>query len=251
VTPAAAMAIWQARLGQLLGLEKLAWNSILPEYDPFKYNSFAINAGDVSYRLTTEIQRHIGALQEDGKLDDMPPILAFSSVVDSTVSAPALVNNLFNRLSPGGHELVLFDINARAGIEPLLNWNPDKMLDALQNAADPAFMLSLVTNENPDSREVVEKQWISGEDPAVTTKLALQWPEDVYSLSHVALPFAPGDPLYGGEANEPSPGVELGSLALRGEKNVLKVSPAAMLRLRWNPFYPYLEQRTLEFLDLE
>lgn len=251
VTPAAAMAIWQARLGQLLGLEKLAWNNILPEYDPFKYNSFAINAGDVSYRLTTEIQRHIGALQEDGKLDDMPPILAFSSVVDSTVSAPALVNNLFNRLSPGGHELVLFDINARAGIEPLLNWNPDKMLDALQNAADPAFMLSLVTNENPDSREVVEKQWISGEDPAVTTKLALQWPEDVYSLSHVALPFAPGDPLYGGEATEPSPGVELGSLALRGEKNVLKVSPAAMLRLRWNPFYPYLEQRTLEFLDLE
>ncbi len=91
VTPAAAMAIWQARLGRLLGLEKLAWNDILPEYDPFKYGSFAVNAGDVSYRLTTEIQRQIGALQESGKLDDMPPVLAFSSVVDSTVLAPALV----------------------------------------------------------------------------------------------------------------------------------------------------------------
>jgi hypothetical protein len=42
----------------------------------------------------------------------------------------------------------------------------------------------------------------------------------------------------------------LGSLAFRGEKGVLKVSPTAMLRLRWNPFYPYLEQRTLEFLGL-
>ena len=251
VTPAAAMAIWQARLGRLLGLEKLAWNNILPEYEPFKYGSFAINAGDVSHRLTAEIQRHIAVLQKDGKLDGMPPVLAFSSVVDSTVSAPALVTNLLNRLSPGGHELVLFDINARAGIEPLLNWNPDKMLDALQSAANPAFVLSLVTNENPDSRKVVEKQWISGDDPAVTTELGLQWPEDVYSLSHVALPFAPGDPLYGGEPTEPSPGVELGSLALRGEKNVLKISPTAMLRMRWNPFYPYLEQRTLEFLDLE
>ena len=251
VTPAAAMAIWQARLGRLLGLEKLAWNNILPEYDPFKYGSFAINAGDVSHRLTAEIQRHIAVQQKDGKLDDMPPVLAFSSVVDSTVSAPALVTNLLNRLSPGGHELVLFDINARAGIEPLLNWNPDKMLDALQSAADPAFVLSLVTNENPDSRKVVEQRWTYGKKDAVTTELGLQWPEDVYSLSHVALPFAPGDPLYGGEPTEPSPGVELGSLALRGEKNVLKISPTAMLRMRWNPFYPYLEQRTLEFLDLE
>jgi hypothetical protein len=51
--------------------------------------------------------------------------------------------------------------------------------------------------------------------------------------------------------DEPSPGVALGSLALRGERGVLKISPAAMLRLRWNPFYPYLEARTLEFLGLD
>jgi len=44
VSPAAAFAVWQARIGHLLGLEKLAWNVILPEYDPFKYGSFAVNA---------------------------------------------------------------------------------------------------------------------------------------------------------------------------------------------------------------
>ncbi len=251
VTPAAAMAIWQARLGRLLGLEKLAWNEILPEYDPFKYGSFAVNAGNLSHRLTAEIQRHIGVLQEGGKLDSMPPVLAFSSVVDATVLAPALLSNLFNRLSPGGHELVLFDINARIELEHLLSWDPEEMLTALQNATGTAYELSLVTNESPNSRNVVEQRWTSGMDSAVITELSLQWPENVYSLSHVALPFAPGDPLYGSEASAPSPGVKLGNLALRGESHVLKVSPTAMLRLRWNPFYSYLEQRTLEFLDVQ
>lgn len=251
VTSIAAMAIWQARLGHLLGLEKLAWNDILPEYDPFKYGSFAINAGDLSFRLTTEVQRHIDELKLSGKIDAMPPVLAFSSVVDSTVLVPALVSNLYDRLPAGGHELVLFDINDQARIEPLLKWSPDEMLAALESNPKPKFTLSLVTNEDTDSSAVVEKRWVPGKEPAVETGLGLQWPAGIYSLSHVALPFAPGDPLYGGRPSGPSPGVQLGELALRGEKDVLKISATAMLRLRWNPFYPYLEQRTLEFLGLD
>ncbi|MEE4217075.1 MAG: alpha/beta hydrolase [Xanthomonadales bacterium] len=251
ITSAAAMAIWQARLGRLLGLDKLAWNDILPEYEPFKYGSFAVNAGDLSHRLTMEIQRRIGKLQESGEIGAMPPVLAFSSVVDSTVLAPALVSNLFNRLPAGGHELVLFDINAQAGIEPLLNWSPDKMLDALGGAADRTFTLRLVTNKTPGSRAVVEQTWKSGKEPDVVRDIGLEWPAGIYSLSHVALPFAPDDPVYGGEPSEPSPGVQLGNLAWRGEKGVLKVSPTAMLRLRWNPFYSYLEEETLEFLELD
>ena len=30
---------------------------------------------------------------------------------------------------------------------------------------------------------------------------------------------------------------------------VLRVSPGNMLRLRWNPFYSYLEERALAFLE--
>ena len=41
VTGVAALAKWQARLGYLLGLDKLNWNSISPEFDPYKYGSFA------------------------------------------------------------------------------------------------------------------------------------------------------------------------------------------------------------------
>lgn len=125
------------------------------------------------------------------------------------------------------------------------------MLEALHGIKNPSFTLSLVTNENPGSPIVLEHQWAYEKEAAVETALDLKWPKDVYSLSHVALPFAPDDPVYGGEPAPGSPGVTLGNLALRGENGVLRVSPAAMLRLRWNPFYSYLENRTLNFLELE
>ncbi|RPH94686.1 MAG: alpha/beta fold hydrolase [Lysobacterales bacterium] len=250
VAAAAALAVWQARLGYLLGLDKLAWNDILPEYDPFKYGSFAVNAGDVSHRLTAEIQRRIDQLAEGGKLGAIPSILAFSSAVDATVLAPALVANLFDRLPPGPHELVLFDINHVIGIEPLLSWSPDEMVRVLRRNAGRGFAFSLVTNADAHSREVIERRWRPGSDLPVETPLGLQWPADVYSLSHVALPFPPDDPVYGGRPHPPSPGVHLGDIAWRGERGVLQVSAAAMLRLRWNPFYSYQERRVLEFLSL-
>jgi len=120
VSKIAALAVWQARLGHLLGLEKLAWNSVIPEYDPFKYGSFSVNAGDLAHRITIHIQEQLTALQGTGKLEKMPPILAFQSSVDATVSPRALVENLFDRLSPATHELVLFDINREVGTEDLL-----------------------------------------------------------------------------------------------------------------------------------
>jgi len=48
VTAVAALAVWQARLSAIPGLDKLAWNDIGPEYDPYKYTSFAVNAGEAT-----------------------------------------------------------------------------------------------------------------------------------------------------------------------------------------------------------
>ena len=39
-------------------------------------------------------------------------------------------------------------------------------------------------------------------------------------------------------------------MALRGEKGVLRMKAGDMLRQRWNPFYPYLEERVLDRLQL-
>jgi len=252
ISKVAVLAVWQARLGALLGLDKLSWNDILLEYDPYKYGSFAVNAGDVAYRLTAEIQRQLTSLNKNGKIKNIPPILAFSSMVDATVSAPTLIAGLFNRIPEGGHELVLFNINSKADIEPLLKWDPTKMFSVLQENPGRTFTLSLVTNKSPDSSEVILARKHPGDDAeTVETDLNLSWPEDVYSLTHVALPFPPDDPLYGGAEKLTSPGIHLGDIALRGERGVLHIPPAEMLRLRWNPFYDHLEDKTLEFFDLQ
>lgn len=250
VTRVAALAIWQARLGHLFGLEKLAWNAILPEYDPFKYGSFAVNAGNVIYLLTNEIQEDLTALEESGKLEGFPPILAFSSVVDATVSTPALIKGLFERLPAGEHELVLFDINRMAEIGPFLKWDPTEIVQALQANSNQAFTLSVVTNENTRNERVIVHRKQPGEKDATDFDLGLSWPQDLYSLSHVALPFPPHDPLYGGQPPGEGSGLRLGDIAFRGERGVLQVSASDMLRIRWNPFYPYIESRVLEFFGL-
>jgi alpha-beta hydrolase superfamily lysophospholipase len=249
VTPAAALSVWQARLGHLLGLDKLAWNAILPEYDPFKYGSFAVNAGDVVYRLTLQIQERITALGEGSALERVPPILAFSSIVDATVSTPALVEGLFERLPAGGHELVLFDINRRTKIEPVLKSRPEAVIEALQADPNPAFTLSVVMNRDEQTSEVVVRTKAPGGKTFTDADLGLSWPEGVYSLAHIALPFPAHDSLYGGESADEGIGLHLGKLALRGERGVLRIPASDMLRQRWNPFYSYLEKRVLNFVE--
>ena len=251
VTRVAALAVWQARLGHFLGLEKLAWNSILPEYDPFKYNSFAVNAGDVVYRLTSEIQRELDASIQDGRLGKFPPVLAFSSVVDATVSTPALVRGLFGRLTAdAGHELVLFDINDLADIGPLMKPDMASMVADVRKVQDRPYLLGVVGNATPQSPEVIVRSLGPGGRVRSETELGLAWPDGLFSLSHVALPFPRNDPLYGIDRSPTAGGLHLGNVALRGERGVLNISASEMLRLRWNPFYPYVQQRMLEFFGL-
>jgi hypothetical protein len=250
VTPLAAFAVWQARLGRLLGLQKLAWTDILPEYDPFKYNSFAVNAGDQVYRLTAEIQSKMKTLGDKKALERFPPVLAFQSAVDATVSTQALIDGLLGQLSPDGHELVIFDINRLSEIEQILGKDPLKSIEAGLDHPGLTFTMSFVTNDSEKSRRVVVRRKRPGDNEIAEMSMGLMWPQGVYSLSHVALPFSPNDPLYGGPAAGNSPGIKLGDLALRGERGVLQIPAAAMLRLRWNPFYPYMERRLLEFVRL-
>ncbi len=250
VTPAAAFAVWQARIGRWLDLDKLFWNSVGPEFDPFKYTSFAVNAGDQTYRLTHELERRMVAMKEAGRLAQMPPVLAISSAVDATVTVTRLIDGLMARLPAGGHELILFDVNRRAELDALLKYDPREELSRHLENAGHAFSLTVVTNESEESAAVVEHQRKPNTSSFRTTPLALEWPRDLFSLGHIAIPFPPSDPLYGG-APQPHPDrVQIGRAALRGERDVLTISPGDMLRIRWNPFYSYMERRVLEFTGL-
>ena len=67
VTKMAGLAIWQSRLGRVLGLKKLAWNSILPEYEAYKYGSFALNAARQAHRLTKTLRKRLSKAKSRGR----------------------------------------------------------------------------------------------------------------------------------------------------------------------------------------
>ena len=247
VSGSAAFAVWQGRLGHLLGVDKLAWVSIAPEYDPYKYGSFAVNAGDLAYRITVHIQEQITALQSSDALSRLPPILAFQSGTDATISAAALIENLFDRLPAAGHELVLFDINRHVEIGNLLKHDPATVFSPLLRNPERQYDLTVVSNARTTGKEVQALTSLATDLDIVTEQLIGEWPHGVFSLSHVAMPFAPDDPLYGGPDAAGQNGLRLGNLAFRGERGVLQVTANDMLRLRWNPFFEYVEQRIMAF----
>ena len=245
VSAAAPLAVWQSRVGYVLGLPKLEWNSIQPEYDPFKYGSFAVNAGDQVYRLAKEVQKQFDIRQAKPSTKAFPPVLSFQSIVDSTVSVSAVIDKLYNRLPKGKHTLVLFDINHNFDRNHLIKLGVSDTLQALRNTPiNPNYTFELISNINTNDRNV---EHIINHTTVETLPYA--WAKGLYSLSHLAMPISPNDPLYGSQDAPKSPGIQLGHLAIYGETGVLQSSPASLLRQRWNPFYGYIKGRVLKFLE--
>tara|TARA_R110000850_G_scaffold65358_4_gene146291 strand:- start:3153 stop:4625 length:1473 start_codon:yes stop_codon:yes gene_type:complete len=251
ITPTAAMAIWQERIGRLLGLDKLAWTGVAPEYDPYKYTSFSANAGNLAYEITKVNRGTIARLGQAGQLDSFPPVLAFQSMLDSTITASSLVQDLFDWLPANGHELVIFDLNRNTDIEVLLKHDPKPEAIKLLDNPDRSFVLTVLTNATKDSEDLVARTWAPGQSTPAESGTGLSWPEGIYSLAHVALPFPENDPVYGGAPKGKGPGIRIGTVAMRGEKGALHISAQDMLRLRWNPFHSYLEKRVTARLGLE
>jgi hypothetical protein len=110
------------------------------------------------------------------------------------------------------------------------------------------YALTLITNANPQTLQVVERTVAPGGAVGTERLLDLWWPRNVFSLSHVALPFAPDDPLYGYDAPRDPRHLQLGSVEVRGENGVLNVPTWMLTRQRSNPFYPYLVERIESFV---
>ncbi len=248
VSMAAAFARPTAAIGRIPGFSRVGWTAITPEFDPYKYNSFTTNAGSQVHQLTRSVASRIAELFGTG--NGMPPILVFKSAVDATVSTTAVVDRLLGVLPENGNELVLFDINRSAISSVLLVSDPGPITNQLMNDDSLPFAIRLITNENPESLSVVSKLKLPFESE-VTTSMPLntEWPRGIISLSHVALPFAPDDPLYGRYRPEDPGKLFLGQVEIRGERGLLRISSDWLLRLRYNPFYDVLESRTLDWID--
>ena len=221
---------------------KAAWIAIIPEFNPFKYNSFPVNGARQSHQVTMALQADLRRHEEAGRLGVLPPVLTFQSVVDFTVSTHAVVNTLHARLPAGRSEIVLFDANRSTKFGPLLRADPETVLTRLLPPAPRSFTTTILTNLGPDRLEVVARISEAGSTVETTTEpLGLFYPPDVFSLSHVAVPFPVTDSLYG---LRPEPedefGVSLGAMATRGERGILVVSIDALLRMASNPFFDFM-----------
>ena len=245
VAPIAAFAVWQARIGELLGIDKLAWQVVTPEFDPYKYNSFAVRSGDQMYRFTQEIDKQLLALQKSNVANAFPPTLVFQSVTDATVQPSGVVTRVLDRLAEKGSALVLYDVNRHSDAEQLYAPNVGGWVE--QRLANPTlYAVTLLTNSLSDSDEVEAVTRLPGGDEVVRRPLNIEWPSNVFALSHVAIPFPPDDAVYG-IADDSAKLLNIGGIELRGETGVLAIPATLLTRLRHNPFYSYQASRIREF----
>ena len=248
VSDMASMAKWNIRLAALPGLRKLAWLSIGPEFDAYKYYSFAINGGKQVYRITRRIQDQINKLDQGRGVKNFPPVLTLQSAADATTSPDAMITNFMERLAPNHHRLILFDINHMAAEMIFMKNSLQPTIEKMLHQTLP-FAFDLVTNRDKEgtSLRILQKNALTKEVRTVRTDLS--WPPGVYSLSHVALPFPADDPLYGIHLKSQNK-INLGKLEPRGEKELLELPIAELMRIRCNPFYPYLEEQIIkEIID--
>ena len=247
VSGVAALAVWQSRLAIIPGLSKLAWNSIGPEYDPYKYNSFAVNAGDQMYRLTQEINKKLSTLNTSSGTHKFPKTLAIMSLVDATVSTQAVVTQLFDKLGNSGNELTIFDINRNKNLTLFMKNDPIEDYLTLLKRNKLKYDVTLLTSDPTDTDSIVEHRWLQKDGSHSIKQTDMMWPSHVYSLSHVALPFSPKDSLYGPEPEDDNT-LHIGQLDTKGEKGILNIAASDMLRLRYNPFYASMQQQIIDFV---
>ncbi|MCL1066301.1 alpha/beta fold hydrolase [Shewanella olleyana] len=275
--PIAAGAKWQAMLGNVLGYEKLFWNSISVEYDPFKYASFAVNAGDVVYQLSQR-NYQITSTMNNRQLQALPPILTFQSLADDTVSSTAVVDHLYQFLPSDKHELVIFDINRNPNNRQLIVNDPMEEMSSIWLINAMNYKLTMIENDikrehyvqqtrvqktsiqqssvqmtsaqqTTSQQAIVQQHEMGGGDSQTSKPLALEWPRGVYSLSHVALPFPESDPLYGPNYLKETNHIQIGQAKFTGERGLFGIPAAEMLRQKWNPFYPFMIEQMEAFIE--
>jgi esterase/lipase len=228
--------------------EKFRWQSVLPEVDPFKFTSFPNRAAWEMYRI---LERTHGELAQAEEVAKLPPILTFQSAVDDTVSARAIVSLLYNRLPKNGSSLVVYDVNSNSTLLALMKGEPVNPGRYFHSMAPLNFNVTVIQNRDSQSRAVDTMTLVSGSSDADIAATNMEWPESVFSLSHIALPFRADDAVYGDGNGDVQGGhrVSFGALAPRGERSVMRLNAEYFLRMRYNPFSAFQQSYMIEWLE--
>jgi alpha-beta hydrolase superfamily lysophospholipase len=238
----AGVAGWPALLPRF---SKSAWLDIVPEFNPFKYNSFPVNAARQAYDLTQVLDQQLAGAAAHGSLGKLPPIQVFQSVVDSTVAGEAVFSTLFALVPANGSEIVLFDVNRATPMEILLSRDVLLRLDQMLPRGPQRFRITVLGN-SPGQSQITETVREAGTGASRVQPLALEYPRGFFSLSHVALTYPPNDSLYGTDPQDTEFGVHLGNQQPRGERSTLIRGADTLVRASCNPFFPYVITRLEE-----
>lgn len=238
-------------IGRIPLLSSERWLTKQPEYNPFKYNSFTVNAGWQARSLTKHLEQKMTMVEKRVGLQNFPPVLGFQSLMDATVSTAAVEHFFAQKFQPHKNELVIFDINRHQNYLPITRSASTELFTRLFVDANPKnYDLVRIGNTNPYSHQVSEWRRPTGSSDEKEIPLTLEFPRGVFSLSHIALPFPINDPTYGLEPDESEfYGIRLGNLNFRGERNTLALAADTNQRLNANPFYSYMEKRIDEWLE--
>jgi len=236
ITPFAVFAHIHKLVSWIPYLQQFQWNSLAPEIDLYKFSSFPKNPGWDSYQLSNEL---FSGMTESR----LPPMLVFQSIVDATVSTPAVMRFMLN-VQPNHHQVVFYDFN-RYQVYTELFLTKFEAAAYFLAMAPTSLDITLISNTSASTQQVSAYQIFPEEPGFQKSPIGLSWPKAVYSLSHIALPFAPLDTAYG----------EVGTAISRarplGERNVLSISPDYFQRLRYNPFFDYQASRIKSWLTNE
>ena len=248
VTPLAAAANLHAVITWMPYFEKSKWQTILPEIDPFKFTSFPMRAAWEIYKLSARTHKQ---LVQASKVSKLPPILTFQSVVDNTVSASAIVTDLYTKLPANGSELVVYDVNRSSTVLHLMKDVSDDPVAYFEAVAPLKYGVTVLRNRHRHGREVDLYTLAAGKLKPIIVGTEYNWPLGIYSLSHIAVPFPTDDQVYGDGSglSDDDPGFAFGALAPRGERGVLRLTPSYFLRTRYNPFFEFQQSFLVGWLN--
>ncbi|MGL6110478.1 MAG: alpha/beta hydrolase [Rubrivivax sp.] len=228
-------------------LDKVRWQAIAPEFDPYKFNSFPVNASRQINRTTQALGRSLAQADSEGRLAQLPPVVTWQSVVDSTVGSVGVADRLYARLRTPAHRLVMFDLNRLPELGGLTRPAARALIERLERGPR-GHTLDIVSNVDARSARVAVTR-LAPDGQRQLRATALSWPADLVSLGHVALPFPPDDPAYGFVQGSGRDGIpSIGSWLLRGESGAVTISLGSLTRLRSNPFWALIEQDVAELV---
>jgi esterase/lipase len=246
VSPFSFVTNWHSAISWIPYFEKFAWLSILPEMNPFKFTSFPKRAAWELHKATKRVNEKLRQPKEISKL---PPVLSFQSIVDNTIEQRAILTDLYNKLPANGSELLVYDVNRNSTFLHLMDTQPPDIAAYFASVAPLKFNFTVLANSDRYSRQISATTLAAGQSRPVVRKTNLHWPTQVYSLSHIAIPFRADDAVYGDGSLIAEDKIAYGAMAPRGEPGVLGLSSDYFLRMRYNPFFGFQADRLTEWID--